>query len=460
MAAIPKNREELRRPGRSEARAVGALLLAGAGLVALSLALPHPSGGNTPALIATAVAMTVAGLLSWFLARRIPLAATHLVLAATAALTGMLIWESGVAVGQYGSIFVWATLIAAYFFPRKVATAHLAWLLGVYAIALATVESTAGFSPLTRWIFTAVSLVVVMLLTAAIVARRAKADLRARRFFDLSRDMLCSADMEGYFVELNSAWADCLGYSDEELRAVPFIGLVHPEDRQRTEAEAAGLFEGKGTVDFENRYLAKDGSWHWLRWSSTLAADEALLYARATDVTELKRVESERENLLTEVAALARSDALTGLPNRRALDEQLPREMARARRAESALCLALIDIDHFKSYNDSHGHLAGDGMLRDCAIAWDSELRGEDTIVRFGGEEFLVVLPDTQSAQAAEIVERLRAATPGRQTCSAGLACWDFSESAEDLIGRADKALYRAKATGRDRLVLAAPVES
>lgn len=460
MAALPKKQEELRSPGRPEARAVGALFVAGAGLVALSLLLPHPSGGDIPALIATAAAMAVVGLLCWFFSRRIPPLVAHLALGAAAVATGLLIWESGVAVGQYGSIFVWATLVAAYFFPRRLAIAHLVWLLAVYAVALATVEGTAGYSPLTRWIFTAVSLSVVMGLTSAIVARRTKADLRARRFFDISHDLLCTSDMEGYFVELNAAWGECLGYEDEELRAAPFIEFVHPEDRPITEAEAARLYNGAGTIGFENRYLAKDGSWHWLRWSATVAADEGLVYARAADVTALKRVESERENLLTEVAALARSDALTGLPNRRALDEQLPREMARARRAESGLCLAIVDLDRFKAYNDSHGHLAGDEMLRACALAWDSELRGEDTIVRFGGEEFLVVLPDSDPEQAAEIVERLRAATPAGQTCSAGLACWDFAESAEDLVGRADSALYRAKADGRDRLVLAPSIES
>ncbi len=373
---------------------------------------------------------------------------------------GLLIWESGVAVGQYGSIFVWATLITAYFFPRRLAAIHLAWLLGVYAVTLAAVESTAGYSPLTRWLFTAVSLSVVMALTSAIVARRAKADLHARRFFDLSQDMLCTADMNGYFVELNSAWEDSLGYSDEELRAAPFVELVHPDDRSRTEAETADLFDGQRAVGFENRYLAKDGSWHWLRWSSSLSPDESLIYARATDVTTLKRIESERENLLTEVAALARSDALTGLPNRRALDEQLPREMARARRADSGLCLAIIDLDRFKHFNDENGHLAGDAMLRECAIAWDSQLRGADTIVRFGGEEFLVVIPDAGIEEAAELVERLRAVTPDEQTCSAGLAGWDFSESADELIDRADSALYRAKAAGRDRLVQAPSIES
>jgi diguanylate cyclase (GGDEF)-like protein/PAS domain S-box-containing protein len=433
---------------------------AGAGLVALSLVLPHPSGGDTRALIVTAAAMALSGLLSWTFSRRIPVAVTHLALAATAAVTGLLIYESGVAVGQYGSIFVWATLIAAYFFPRRLAIAHLAWLLGVYAVVLAVVEGTGGYSPLTRWLFSAVSLAVVMALTSAIVARRTRADLRARRFFDLSHDMLCTADVDGYFIELNSAWEETLGYSGEELRAAPFLELVHPEDRERTESEAAGLFEGSQTVGFENRYLAKDGSWRWLRWSSAFAPDETLIYARATDVTPLKRVESERENLLTEVAVLARSDALTGLPNRRGLDEQLPREMARARRTGSDLCLAIVDIDHFKAYNDANGHLAGDAVLRECAVAWDAVLRGEDTIMRFGGEEFLVVLPDCPLAQAAETIERLRQATPAGLTCSAGLACWDYAETTDDLVNRADSALYRAKAAGRDQIFQSPRMES
>ncbi len=312
---------------------------------------------------------------------------------------------------------------------------------------------------MTAWLAGAV-LVCAMLIAARFffrrrvaVAGRAHDDLRLRRFFDLSQDMLCTANTDGYLVELNSAWERSLGYSDEELRAKPFIELVHPDDRKITELEAAGLFEGKETAGFENRYQASDGSWHWLRWSSTLAPDEALIYARATDVTELKRIESERENLLTEVKVLASSDALTGLPNRRTLDEQLPREMARARRAFAPLCLAIIDIDYFKAYNDAHGHLAGDVMLRDCAVAWDAELRGEDTLIRYGGEEFLVVLPDCPLEQAAGTVERLRAVTVDGQTCSAGLACWDFAESVDDLLERADKALYAAKGSGRDRLV-------
>ncbi|HVD85921.1 MAG TPA: diguanylate cyclase [Solirubrobacterales bacterium] len=450
MAGIPKRNEGLLEVRHAGVRAAAAMLVAGAGLVTLSLALPHPGGAQAP-LIATAAAMAFAGTLCFFLARRVPFLGLHAILVFAVAATGFLIYESGIAAGQYGTIFVWTTLISSYFFPRRIAAAHLAWLLLVYALVLAEVESTAGYSPLTRWLFTLISLTVVMLLITEVVSRQAQADRRARRFFELSHDMLCTANTDGYFVELNDAWTRSLGYELEEMRTIPFIELVHPDDRERTEAEAAALFSGGGRMTFENRYRAKDGTWHWLRWSSQLSSDESLIYARAADVTDLKRIEAEREQLLGEVQDLARRDALTGLPNRRALEELLPREMARARRSRSPLCVAIVDLDHFKTYNDTHGHLAGDTVLRECAIAWDSALRAEDEIVRFGGEEFLVLLPDTKLEQSCEVVERLRAATPG-QTCSAGLACWDFVETIDDLLCRADKALYLAKAGGRDQL--------
>lgn len=440
---------------RTRARAAAALLVAGAGLVAISLVLPHPDGADHVALTLTAIGMVIAGGIVWLLADRIPKPGVHLILAGVTAVTCVLIYESGIAVGQYGTIFVWTTLVTSCYFSRKVAAAHLAWLLLAYGATLLVVESTAGYSPLTRWLFTLISLTVVMLLITGIVARRARADERARRFFDLSRDMLCTANMDGYFVELNDAWTDHLGWSLEELRSIPFVERVHPDDRERTEAEAAGLFEGAETLSFENRYLAKDGTWHWLRWSSQLSPDESVIYARATDVTELKQVEAEREQLLDKVQDMATHDSLTGLPNRRALEEQLPREMARLRRSRSPLCVAIVDIDHFKAYNDTHGHLAGDEVLRECAQAWDGALRGGDTIVRFGGEEFLVLLPDTTPEQATEIVERLRETTPRGQTCSAGLACWDFVEGIDELLGRADQALYLAKAGGRDRMAQA-----
>jgi len=454
--ASSENRVGRRLPFNWDARrAAAALPIAGALLVALSLALPHPGGGDETALLLNAGAMALVGIFAMAFAARLPRIAVHAIIAATVAVTGLLIVEAGAAVGQYGTIWVWATLISSYFFPRRVAIAHLAWLLAVYAVALVFVESTAGYSPLTRWLFTLISLSVVMLLISSIVSAQARADKRARRFFDLSHDMLCTMDEEGRCREVNDAWTRHLGYSAEELQGTRLLELTHPDDHEQALAEAMSLFHSGISASLETRVRAKDGSWHWLRTSSTLAKDEGLVYARSTDVTQLKLVEAEREKLLGEVQDLACHDALTGLPNRRVLQEVLPREMARARRNECSLSLAIVDIDHFKSYNDSHGHLAGDEVLRACAREWDGALRGEDVLVRFGGEEFLVLLPDTDPETAAEIVERLRMRTPMGQTCSAGLACWDGSESIDELLRRADEALYLAKASGRNQLAQA-----
>ena len=367
----------------------------------------------------------------------------------------VLIWESGLSVGQYGTIFTWATLISAYFFSRRAAALHLAWLLVVYAASLALVKNTGGYSPVTRWIFSAVSLTVVMLFVSNLVARRQRADTRARHFFNLSQDLLCTMDTHGRCIEVNVAWQRQLGYRAVDMQGKRLLELTHPDDHVEATEEALRVFRGEISEGLETRVRAKDGSWHWLRTSSVFEPEEGLVYARSSDVTERKEQREEREALISEVQLLARSDALTGLLNRRALDDQLPREMARSMRAETALCLAIIDIDHFKAYNDTYGHLAGDAVLRACAKAWDAELRGEDTILRYGGEEFMVILPNCDPRDAIEIVERLRGATPDGQTCSAGLALWRPGESVDDLVTRADKALYEAKDLGRDRLVSA-----
>jgi diguanylate cyclase (GGDEF)-like protein/PAS domain S-box-containing protein len=447
------HQEEIRAPGRSEARAIGMLLISGAGLVALSLALPHPSGGHFIALVATACGMAVAGAVTYLFAKRIPTVACHVLLAAAVTVAAVLIWESGLAVGQYGTIFTWATLISAYFFSRRAAIGHLVWLLFIYAVSLALVKNTGGYSPVTRWIFSAVSLTVVMLFVNNLVSRRQRADIRARHFFDLSQDLLCTMDTQGRCIEVNAAWQRLLGYRPAEMQGKSMLEFTHPDDHAHATEEAIRVFRGEISDALETRVRAKDGSWHWLRTSSVFEPDEELVYARSTDITERREIEEEREALIAEVQLLARSDALTGLPNRRALDDQLPREMARSLRGETPLCLAIIDIDHFKNYNDSYGHLAGDAVLRDCAKAWDGALRGEDTILRYGGEEFMVILPNCEPIYATEIVERLRAATPDGQTCSAGLALWHGGESVDELVARADKALYEAKETGRDRLV-------
>jgi diguanylate cyclase (GGDEF)-like protein len=166
----------------------------------------------------------------------------------------------------------------------------------------------------------------------------------------------------------------------------------------------------------------------------------------------------ERADLLAQLEALARTDELTGLPNRRAINEDLPRELERARREERSLCLALLDLDHFKRFNDTNGHPAGDRMLQAAAAAWRQQLRsGTDLLARYGGEEFLIVLP-ASIEEATDTMERLRASTPDPQTVSVGLARWDGDETPEELVARADAALYAAKEAGRDRIVQASTI--
>lgn len=160
-------------------------------------------------------------------------------------------------------------------------------------------------------------------------------------------------------------------------------------------------------------------------------------------------------DLLRSLSDTASSDQLTGLTNRRGWDSLLAAEMAASRRRGTPLAVAIIDLDHFKRFNDINGHRAGDRLLREAAGSWTAALRADDQLARWGGEEFTLLLPNCSGASAFEVVERLRANTPGEQTCSAGIASWDGLESPTTLFERMDQALYEAKTSGRDSSVLA-----
>ncbi len=165
-----------------------------------------------------------------------------------------------------------------------------------------------------------------------------------------------------------------------------------------------------------------------------------------------------RADMLGQLEHLARTDSLTGLPNRRYWEHRLPRELARAGREEQPTCVAMLDLDHFKAYNDRNGHQAGDRLLAQSATAWRETLRPYDVLSRYGGEEFSVILPNCTLDDALTLVDRLRSETPEGESCSAGIAEWDGEEAPDTLVGRADAALYRAKRAGRNRTVTASPV--
>jgi diguanylate cyclase (GGDEF)-like protein len=166
------------------------------------------------------------------------------------------------------------------------------------------------------------------------------------------------------------------------------------------------------------------------------------------------------------------SDALTGLYNRRYLEESLERELRRAARAKQQLSLVMFDLDHFKTFNDTFGHEAGDAVLREMGASLARTARAEDISCRFGGEEFLLILPGTSLDGARTRAERVRSQARklavmhqgkpvGTITVSLGVAAFPaHGSSAKELIASVDAALYRAKREGRDRVVVAETAES
>jgi diguanylate cyclase (GGDEF)-like protein len=154
--------------------------------------------------------------------------------------------------------------------------------------------------------------------------------------------------------------------------------------------------------------------------------------------------------------AAALTDYITGLPNRRAWEERLPRFLATERRSELPVSVAFVDLDGFKEFNDLFGHQAGDALLRDCGVRWVSQLRSTDFVARHGGDEFAVVLPGCGLDDAHKLMERLKAVIPQGLTASVGVVCWSGEETPDQLMRRADVALYEAKRSGRDRVVAAA----
>ena len=167
-----------------------------------------------------------------------------------------------------------------------------------------------------------------------------------------------------------------------------------------------------------------------------------------------------------ELRLLSTRDRFTGLLNRAVFMEQLEREVAFARREDGRFAIAMLDIDHFKKFNDTYGHAGGDEALRAVAHTLRGSCRATDVVARYGGEEFALILPGVMSGRATDLLERFRRvvavkaiALPGRSkpasvTVSIGVAIWpDDGESPADLLRCADERLYRAKAEGRDRVI-------
>ena len=282
--------------------------------------------------------------------------------------------------------------------------------------------------------------------------------IRAReRFFTLSLDMMGIIHFDGYFRQLNPAWAHVLGYSLDEIKAHHLIEIVYPEDRPFTLIKLADItLLGNEKVYFENRCLCKDGSYKWVSWAVTAFLDEHLYYTVARDITERKRAEARLQHT-------AYHDALTGLPNRLLFLDRLQQTIMRAKRNKDYIFAVLfLDLDRFKIINDSLGHLAGDEILVATSTRLVDCLRTSDSAARLGGDEFCILLEDIKSmAGAVTVAERIQYSlslpfTVKEQdvftTASIGIAVSSTGyDHPEDMLRDADTAMYHAKAAGKAR---------
>jgi len=198
--------------------------------------------------------------------------------------------------------------------------------------------------------------------------------------------------------------------------------------------------------------------------NSSLNAGSAMIYLVVALAFQLTLVALVMSQFVTELTEASRFDALTGTLNRRAIDEALDAEVLRSRRLKEVFSVLMIDVDHFKDINDRHGHAAGDRGLQHLGTVFTTQMREIDRVGRYGGEEFVVVLPGTSMAEARLLADRLRErveALPVRWqerpivlTISVGLAQWQGDgDDVANLLSRADAALYRAKQGGRNRVM-------
>ena len=201
------------------------------------------------------------------------------------------------------------------------------------------------------------------------------------------------------------------------------------------------------------------------------AAQDEALASRDRMVAVHREVEEAEERIrmleaeLQHMSELVREDQLTGTLNRRGLDDVFERESARADRRNTPMCVALLDLDNFKKLNDTYGHLAGDNALRHLVRIVKDTLRSMDVIARFGGEEFVILLPETTVEAASQTMTRLQRELTKHFflhdnekvliTFSAGVALRNPNEDQASLVKRADKAMYQAKQTGKNRVVVA-----
>ncbi|XPV76585.1 MAG: diguanylate cyclase [Desulfovibrio sp.] len=275
----------------------------------------------------------------------------------------------------------------------------------------------------------------------------------------MSLDMICILGFDGTFKEVNPAWKSSLGLAKETVINTNFLNYVHPEDLDMAQEMHQLLVSGESVIDSVIRCRDESGMYHFISWTSHPDLSKKNIYCVARDVTE-------RIDLVNKLKAQATTDPLTGAGNRRLFMARSEEELERSQRYKSPLSLLMFDIDHFKKVNDTYGHDVGDLVLRELAIETNNQIRSSDVFCRMGGEEFAVLLINTDRNDAYLLAERIRKAL-ANLTVAAGDKQIHFTVSvggatlSEDvtkidtLLKLADDGLYYAKAHGRNMTKMA-----
>ncbi len=300
-------------------------------------------------------------------------------------------------------------------------------------------------------------------------------DETLRRFFLLNQDLFAIVDETGHYTRVNEAWSALLGYSQDQIVGNPVGQVSHPDDRGKVDDYRQRLTEGMPVGGVVTRVRHVQGHYLDIEWRVLHAGDQVFLNGR--DVSREKANMREMEKVNTQLAEqklalqeMAFHDGLTGVFNRRYFDEVLHAEWRACAREGKVIAVLLLDIDHFKLYNDTYGHLQGDECLKHVATELQNRFkRPRDFVARYGGEEFVALLSDTDEKgalhKANEVVQAIAAMHIKHEkspvqpyvTVSVGVAVVtpNLVDLPESLVQRADAVLYEAKSTGRNRAVLA-----
>lgn len=288
-----------------------------------------------------------------------------------------------------------------------------------------------------------------------------------------AEDMIILSSIDGSQRYISAACQTLTGWTPEEYLALDRLATFHPDDLQMATLVIESMLQGKSEHTFRYRIAQKDGGWRWVEARVRTYMDDntgaiAGYVGTVRDIADLLQTEEawllEKQTL----SKLALTDPLTGLSNRSAFNEAVRERMRRLRRDSNKHALMMIDVDYFKTYNDTYGHPAGDDCLRQIAEALRSQaVRTEDVVARWGGEEFIVLLFGTNldgSRQVAqhmlEAVRRLKIEHRSNPkqivTISIGIADLDAASATDASlwIQRADRALYRSKQSGKDKFTV------